>query len=63
MTSTTLAQRRAKQTYERKFKKITIRLNLDDDYDMLQHLFMQASMTEYIKGLIRKDMLRGKTNF
>ena len=57
MTTTTPAQRRAKQKYERKFKKITIRLNLDSDYEMLQHLFMKASMTEYIKGLIRTDML------
>ena len=51
------AQIRASQKYNSKATKtILLRLNLERDKDIIDHLDKQKSMMGYIKELIRKDM-------
>jgi len=55
------AQIRASQKYNAKATKtILIRLNLEKDKDIIDHLAEQKSMMGYIKQLVREDMDRQK---
>lgn len=60
---TTDAQKRAQQKYDRdnrdKFKVINLKLNKEQDADVLEKLASVSSMQGYIKELIRKDIKGG----
>lgn len=60
---TTDAQKRAQQKYDRdnrdKFKVMTLKLNKEQDADVLAKLASVPSMQGYIKELIRKDIKGG----
>ena len=51
------AQIKASNKYNAKATKtILVRLNLENDKDIIEHLEKQKSMMGYIKRLIREDM-------
>ena len=53
----TEAQKRATVKYDAKnTKQYHLKLNLNTDADIIQHLEQQESIQGYIKALIRKDM-------
>lgn len=53
------AQIKASNKYNAKATKtILVRLNLENDKDIIEHLEKQKSMMGYIKQLIREDMNR-----
>lgn len=54
----TEAQKRAKENYRKKCKKITIEF-CPSEADLLEHLEKQPQKHTYIKDLIREDMKKG----
>jgi len=53
----TEAKRRAIKKYDAKTtRQIHLKLNLNTDADILEHLDQQENVQGYIKDLIRKDM-------
>lgn len=40
------------------YKRIEIRINMENELDILEHLIKQSNMQQYIKSLIRNDMAK-----
>ena len=55
----TEAQKRAKDNYRKKCKKITIEF-YPTEADLLEHLEKQPQKQTYIKNLIREDIKKGQ---
>ena len=54
------AIKRAKIKYEKKNnKRVTVKLHIKYDGDIISHLESKENMTTYIKQLIRADMEKG----
>ena len=57
---TSEAQKRAVAKYDAKnTRRVYIKLNLNTDADILEHLDKQGNTQGYIKDLIRSDMRKG----
>ena len=42
------------------YKRFEIKIRLDDEADMIEHLLATGNVQAYIKGLIRADMEKNK---
>lgn len=56
------AQRRAENAYRKKTKQIVIRFypSNEDDAEIYAWLKSQENVTEYLKGLVRADMIESR---
>ena len=57
----TEAQRRATARYDREnTRQVKLKLNVNTDADIIEHLSGKDNVAGYIKGLVREDIARGE---
>lgn len=55
---TSQAQKQASKKYDKAHtKNLCLKLNIETDKDILEHLKLQDNVQGYIKSLIRKDLM------